>query len=143
MTRLKTDSNLLPMKHAHSIVLVLALLLLAPACGTTGSQGSEDSAARRDSPDLVGVWEDTDTGTQFTIAMQGDVAHVTSIVDDDGELFEIRAEGWENGQLTWTYFVPSTGYENKFVVTSIGAEMLDSTWAGTGGSGTQALARVK
>ncbi|MEZ4267627.1 MAG: hypothetical protein R3F39_14710 [Myxococcota bacterium] len=130
------------MKHAHSTVLVLAILLLA-ACGTTGSQGTDGDTVQRDSAALEGVWEDTDTGTRFTVALQRGIAHVTAIVDSDGEVFEIRSEGWEDGKLTWTYFVPSTGYENKFVVTRIGADMLDSTWAGTGGSGTQDLARVK
>lgn len=142
MTCVKTDSSLAGMKYAHATVLAL-VLLLASACGTTGSQGGGDTAAERDSPALVGVWKDTDTETRFTIAMQGGVAHVTAIVDNDGEVFEIRGEGWENGQLTWTYFVPSTGYENKFIVTGIGADMLDSSWSGTGGGGTQALARVR
>ncbi len=141
MTRAATSIILPRMKHTHSIVFLL-VLLLAAACGTTGSQG-KGGGSRSDHAALVGVWEDTDTGTRFTVAMQRGVAHVTSIVDSDGEVFEIRAEGWEDGKLTWTYFVPSTSYENTFVVTQIGRDMLDSTWAGTGGSGTQALARVK
>lgn len=137
------------MKHSRTIVMALVLLLCAAAaastvsaCATTGGAVASD-AVRRDSQALVGVWRDTDTDTRFTVQLKDGVAHLVSVIDDDGEVFEIRQQGWEDGRLTWTYYVPSTQYQNTFVITTIGPNMLDSTWTGTSGSGTQALERVE
>ncbi|MCB9726877.1 MAG: hypothetical protein H6746_00200 [Deltaproteobacteria bacterium] len=131
------------MKHAHSVVLSALLLLLLSACGSSNSalSGPHGDTIRRDSPRLVGDWADAETGTIFHVEMVDGVAQVTSIVDSDGEVFDIREQGWKDGHLTWTYHVPSTGYVNTFVVTNIGTEELGSTWSGTGGEGTERLLR--
>jgi hypothetical protein len=92
---------------------------------------------------LEGIWEDTETHTRHTIQWKGETLTVSSIVNDDGEVYEVTIDRWEGGVLTWTYRVPSTGSVVNFTTQNVQGNTLWCTWSGPGGSGTQEFRRAK
>ena len=53
-----------------------------------------------------------DTGSAiYTLAIVNRQLRLMSVVDNDGEVFEVRKSGWAGGHFTIDYHVPSTGYD--------------------------------
>ena len=121
-------------KYHLGITLVFVATLIVAGCAT---QIKETERVGK------GVWEDTETHARHTIQEKGGVLTVSSIVDDDGEVYEIKSVRWEDGVLRWTYRVPSTGYVVNFTTQNVQGNTLWCTWSSPRGSGTQEFRRVK
>ena len=93
--------------------------------------------------DYIGVWEDPETHTLFTIRKKSGVLTISSIETDDGEEYELLSVQWKNGVLKWTYYVPSTGYTVNFTTQGLEGNTLWCEWSNQNTSGTEGLKRVK
>lgn len=91
--------------------------------------------------DYVGAWED-EGGSVTTIDKSGRALEVTSIIDTDGEVFEVKGTGYVGGQLNWTYLVPSTGYVVTIRVLSLEGDQLCATWENAYDHGNECYTRV-
>jgi hypothetical protein len=78
-----------------------------------------------------GNWLKQSTQTTFTVEVGADnVPRVTSIIDDDGEVFVIQASDWDGSNLRWKYLVPSTKYVLEETV-SLNGDTLTGTFKST------------
>jgi hypothetical protein len=92
-------------------------------------------------PDLVGNWVDTETQSITSISKKG-VA--TSVVDGDGEVYEVKASVRDGDRITYVYFVPSTGYTVTIEATPMRDGRLDVTWSNDrGASGREVWERAR
>jgi hypothetical protein len=94
-------------------------------------------------PDLAGSWRDNETRTIHTIRWQDDHFVVVSSIVERGEVFQITAQSWRDGILTWTYYVPSTKYSVTFKTVALSGDNLRCSWSGTAGAGFETLSRVR
>jgi hypothetical protein len=115
------------------LVALTTLILLSLACGI----------ARRQAVPLAGVWRDPSTFSETTIVAKGSDFEVASVVDDDGEAYEIIEQSWDGSTISWTYYVPSTGYTVTMESTAIHQDTIECKWWGTAGEGTEILERVR
>lgn len=65
----------------------------------------------------------------------------TSLVDYDGEVFQVQSSEWGDGVFEWTYLVPSTGYIVHEVVTSADRGSLCTIWSNQNDRGTSCYTR--
>jgi hypothetical protein len=93
-------------------------------------------------PRLEGLWQDASSYTEFEIEKSGDGYEMTSIVDVDGEVFELRDFEWSCGVMRFTYWVPSTDYIVSFKTLEIHEDSMRCKWWGTGGDGLETLLRL-
>lgn len=121
----------------------VALLSLA---GCPHAGGPSNSAERAIDAMLAGSWKD-EGGTEHTITATRSGARVVSIVDYDREVFTVLASGWTDAGFTWTYNVPSTGYEVTMRVDDMpDPNTLSVSWSnvapdGSRGAGTEIATR--
>ena len=95
------------------------------------------ACAPKTSP-LAGPWLDSSTNALTTISPKG---VVTSIVDGDGEKFEIRSSVREGDAVTWVYYVPSTGYTVTIEARPLGDGVAITWFNDKGGSGQEVWTR--
>jgi hypothetical protein len=140
---------------------VLGMALIACSCGTllptptpvptpiptqpplpTATLPPLPTAISEPSPSLAGYWLDTDTNDVHTIEWQ-DGKYVVTNAASAGDTLTISDQSYENGTLTWTYDVTSTGVKVTFTATSASSDSLYTTWSNSqGNSGSQTLERV-
>ncbi len=83
-----------------------------------------------------GLWRDQDTGAEATVEASGGGFAVTSVIDDDGEVYVVMATSWEDPRLRWAIHVPSTGYDVAYDCRhDVAQGLLRCDWAGTAGHG--------
>jgi len=63
---------------------------------------------------LLGVWEDSDGHSKHKIIFVNKIYIVASVIDDDGEMYEMRDSKCQNDKLTWSTYIPSTGYNTRY-----------------------------
>ena len=63
---------------------------------------------------LLGVWEDSDGHSRHKIIFANKIYIVASVIDDDGEVYEMRDSKCQNDKLTWSTHIPSTGYNTRY-----------------------------
>lgn len=115
------------------LIALTALVLLSLACGI----------ARRQTNPLAGVWLDPSTASQTTIVEKDSGFEVASVIDNDGEVYEITDQSWDGTTISWTYYVPSTGYTVTMESTAVHQDKIECKWWGTAGEGTETLERVR
>lgn len=116
---------------ARAALLLLPLLL---ACGPKKATTGLD-------PDvLLGTWT-ADNGGTATVELVGGEPTFTSLVDYDGEVFQVQSSEWGDGVFEWTYLVPSTGYIVHEVVTSADRGSLCTIWSNQNDRGTSCYTR--
>ncbi len=115
--------------------LVAPLLALTLACAH--AHRAQDAA-------LVGLWTPSMTdGERTTIVTRGGQAQVVSIIDSDGEAFDVKLSGWQDGHFGWVYRVPSTGYIVTVDVDSVAGDRMQTTWTNHERSGSEELTRLQ
>lgn len=97
--------------------------------------------------ELAGVWTD-DGGAVFIIEQAGrSRAELVSVVDYDGEAFQVQRSGYEGAQWTLDYVVPSTQYQVHVKVLAVEDDELTTTWSnvapdGSTNGGQEQMTRV-
>lgn len=92
--------------------------------------------------EYVGPWQD-EGGSVTYISQDGRDLEVTSIIDYDGEVFEVMGTSYTGGQLNWTYLVPSTGYVVTIRVMSLEGDQMCTTWENAYDTGMECYTRVQ
>jgi hypothetical protein len=117
-----------------------------PAVPTLAPQATAAVPANNSSepiPGLAGKWQDPDTTTVHTIAWQGGKYVVVSANNPDNGSYQVTSQDWSGGVLTWTYYVPSSGYSVSFETVSVSGDSLYTNWSNDqGASGIETLQRV-
>ena len=122
----------------RSFLLTPLAVLLVVLAGCAGSQPAESPLDAR----VLGEWE-SNGGTRYTFTDAGDT-HGLSILDDDGEVFDVVSVTWADGALGWSYDVPSTGYTVRESVVDVSEGRIEVEWENqTGASGTDTLTRTE
>ncbi len=121
--------------------LLLVLTFVSAGCPSSGTKPDGDPNAP--SADfLIGRWQDNDSAV-FTFEKVGGDVKLTQIVDDDGEVFELRDFGYKAGHFSFTYFVPSTGYVVTIRILTTDGDELDADWVNSANdSGPERLVRL-
>ena len=102
----------------------------------------QPTTVQEPSPSMAGYWKDPENNDVHTIEWQDGKYVVTNSASPINTL-TITSQSWENGILTWTYLVQSTGYSVTFKTTSVSADSLYTDWSNDKqGSGTETLMRV-
>jgi hypothetical protein len=92
--------------------------------------------------DLEGVWLNPVTGSHSTIIWRRGQFEVVSVIDDDGEFFPVTDWDWDGTRIRWSYYVPSTGYNVTFAMTSLVGDSLNCSWFNDhDASGTRTMER--
>jgi hypothetical protein len=123
---------------------IVALALITCACGTS----LDDTFSNKEAiPGLAGKWLDPDTVDEdiHTIAWQGDKYEVTSSVSSvNNEVYTLTSQSWQNGTLTWTYYVPSNQVSVTTETVRVSGDSLLTKWSNdTGDSGRTTMQRVR
>jgi hypothetical protein len=116
--------------HRLTFIATLGLMALLLSC-----------AAKH--PRIDGLWQDASALTEFEIVKSNGGFEMMSIIDSDGEVFELRDFEYSNGILRFTYFVPSTDYVVNFKTLVIHEDSMECRWWGTGGDGSEILLRLE
>jgi hypothetical protein len=129
-------------------LLTCAMLLLTLVAGCSLRIGSAKDESVRAASAFVGVWEDQETLSRAIIALEKGKPVVMKYVDSDGEDFPVLRQSWDGTQLSYTYKVPSTGFEVEIVSQGVAGDVMSTTWSNTdteGGhsSGTQDFLKVE
>lgn len=138
-----------PTKAARWPVLILLAVSLTPLAVASKTKLGSDKGSRAvrttlEARDLEGVWEDGDTRTRHTLAVENGSVAVTRIVDGDGEVFRLRKIRWDGHALRWSYYVPSTSYVVDLATDSLLGDTLWCSWSNqAGASGSQSFLRVE
>jgi hypothetical protein len=114
------------------------MIVLVSSCATTKQIEDEYSSVAQLLP---GTWKETG-GTTCQIEMIKNVPKVVSIIDTDYESFVVKESNWENGILSWTYYVPSTEYTVHVETTSISKDTINYNWKNAYDEGTDTLSKV-
>ena len=111
---------------APTTAVLAALILTAGGClGAAQKQ-------------VIGTWADPGAGAVYTFEKHGGKVEMTDIVDRDGEHFEVVAPHvGRDGELTWIYRVPSTGYVVTGSSTETTADVIAYAWTNEAPSGQQ------
>lgn len=108
------------------------LMLLVPAL-SWGPAGCAKHATVKPPIDrhikrqLPGLWKD-ESGAEHRIIRARKTPAVASIIDADGETFQVDRSGWTGSGYTWDYTVPSTGFAIHVQVESIEDDVMRITW---------------
>jgi hypothetical protein len=91
---------------------------------------------------LEGVWEDPETHSLHTVQKTDDGYIIVSIVNlgDKGETVqpkEIKKSEWKDGALSWSYYIPATGYTVNFKTVSLNDNKLLIEWSNDDGRGNK------
>lgn len=122
-------------------IRLTSLILLSAAFFNPGWSAELHAA---DTPNAyIGSWEDLDTHTIYTIESADSQLRVTSAIDDDGEVFEIKSSTWDGKKLRWTCLVPSTDTTLRFETTSVNGDTLWCDWNNDSSSGSQEFRRAE
>jgi hypothetical protein len=132
-----------PAVEAPPVVVIATPATAAPETPAPPEPEEPPVVVRRAAERLQGVWEDMETLSHHTIEEQGGRFTVISIVNPDGEPFEIRSVEWRDGVLAWSYYVPSTGYTVNLRTTKVDGDTLWCEWSNATDSGEQEFRRVK
>jgi len=116
------------------LVIVFMIISLLAGCALTSKYGKLAKS-------IEGTWQEIG-GATYTIELQKRTPVMTAITDSDGENFEIRESNWQDGVLSWIYFVPSTSYIVYMQTTSITATKINCTWFNDYSDGTEILYKV-
>jgi hypothetical protein len=130
-----------------AIALISSIFLLS-SCFTDRSSlrevRSEPSRSvyddRINAEGLEGVWEDPETHDLHTIKKLTDGYEVISIIEygNNGakvEEMEVKSTLWKDHILSWSYYVPSTGYNVHFSTRLLDGDTLTVEWSNEDGSG--------
>ncbi|RME28316.1 MAG: hypothetical protein D6798_02645 [Deltaproteobacteria bacterium] len=99
---------------------------------------------RRADVALVGEWTPSmHDGERTTIVTRRGRARVVSIIDHDGEVFDVKLSGWQDDRFTWVYRVPSTGYIVVVEVDAVTADRMQTTWTNHERTGHEELIRIR
>lgn len=135
-----------------------AAIVLFVSCSSGMKEGNIRSVSPASNPakptsseGLAGVWLDSETNDLHAIERNGDGFRVSSVIEQCAEgavpeKMEMKSSEWENGVLSWSYFVPSTGYSVFFKTVSLDGDNLETEWvnrdsAGVTRSGKETLTR--
>jgi hypothetical protein len=128
------------MKKNHISLLSFMLILFIPAACSGGKNiknGTISAAGSGVTP--AGIWEDSQTGSKHTIVRDGQGYKVESIItdgyDEVSEVMEIRSSVYADGKISWSYFVPSTGYLVNFESVSYDENTMHVLWTNNDGKG--------
>ena len=119
------------------------LLLMLTACPAAERRPDGDPSAQS-GEFLVGRWEEPD-GAVFEFAKVDGKVRAVSVVDDDGERFEVKSLEYVDGRWQLTYSVPSTGYvvTLHFQAAPVGSAEVAYDWVNSAKeSGREALTRL-
>lgn len=114
------------------VVMTAFLIGCKPAQSFSGGYTSRD---------LEGAWLD-DSGTTAVIKVADRQALVTSIVDSDGEVFQVVESGRDQGLFHWTAYVPSTSTTYEVWIDSVDGDSATSRWRNDTDEGREGLTRV-
>lgn len=119
-------------------VPTLLTLLLVTGCPHRTSPGA--GARRSVAAALEGDWVD-DTGARYRVVrLHPDEPVVTYVVDPGGEPLDVVRQGWVDGHFTFTYRVPTTGFEVTLTVVEARDDGVQVHWQNDRGQvGTDAL----
>lgn len=118
------------------MIRIAALALLLGGCAKTslGLPLGESNRA------LEGLWRD-EGGAAYRFDVTGKSLTCTSIVDYDGEIFEVQSSGWDDGVFEWVYRVPSTGYVVSHRVVTVEDDQFNAFWENGESSGRSRFQR--
>lgn len=111
--------------RAVVVALLLAACGSAPAAGGTtlpppGTKCPPSRVAGPGLPELdapSGTWVDDETRAYLVVAMAGGAILTLFTIDDDGEVWPVSDAAWDGTTLTFTTYVPSTGYTIRRTLT--------------------------
>jgi hypothetical protein len=130
------------MGKTRNIAFILLAAALFPSYGTPAAAAGNNGISESGS-ELAGVWEDPETHNLITIKMTDGKPAVVSIIDnDDSEKLIVQRSSFENGILSFSYKVPSTGYIVDIVSTSLNAQGLNYLWDNSHAKGKDMLVRM-
>lgn len=122
------------MRHTLPVVFLIGLT----ACGPKALPLDAAPSASYKAAYLEGNWIDNG-GTHYTFDSKG---NATTVVDHDGEFFPVTSTAKAaNGNVSWTYNVPSTGYVVTHVVETVGGSMFTATWSNGDNAGSETFHR--
>lgn len=130
-----------PAVPSASDVPVVVVPANQPDPSAAASSSPVDAAARIDKR-FVGVWIDLETRARHTIEERGGTLVVSSVIDDDGESYEVRSSKWDGSTLRWSYFVGSTEVLVTLRSKSLRGDSLTAAWANDTDHGTQEFERA-
>lgn len=123
--------------------ILCLIILFIPLIGCGGGQNIKDgkpvNQVTDKNPTPEGIWEDSQTGSKHTVIKNGNGYKVESIItntyNSTPETMDIRDSKYENGRLSWSYFVPSTGYTVHFESVSVEENIMQVLWTNNDGKG--------
>jgi hypothetical protein len=80
---------------------------------------------------LDGDWLNESTQATYTINVDDGHVILTSVVDDDLEVYEVQKSSSNGRVMRWKYFVPSTRYTVEEEVRMSGPDTLEGEWTST------------
>jgi hypothetical protein len=93
---------------------------------------------------LEGFWQDTETQTVHTIVWDGNQYFVASANNPGSGSYEVTTQSWDNGKLSWTYYVEANDTSVTFDTIAVAGDSLFTNWSNSlGDSGTETLERVQ
>jgi len=127
----------------QTALIPLVLLTIFILSGFTVIHKSKAKIAQQNiNRELIGVWQDQKTHGNTTIKDQDGTLVVVSVEASDGEKYVVLESKIENGNLKWSYKVPSTGYVLNMEVTSVSGDVMNCHWSNSTASGMQDFKRV-
>lgn len=105
-------------------LLTVIVALATQACGPSHTRGEPPVELAF----VQGVWQSPSSGAEHVVRWTGGEFRVVGIVDDDGEVFEVRESQWDGTTLRWTYYVPSTSYLVTFTCEPTGGSEMPCNW---------------
>lgn len=107
--------------------------IIQPVAGVVAPPGT---TAQTDAGAYGGRWLNKSTSAVYTVSVQDGHVELESVVDDDGEAFDVLRSSWNGDSLRWKYKVPSTGYIVEESVRLDGPDALSGTYKSTSPDGT-------
>ncbi|MCF7792913.1 MAG: hypothetical protein K9N09_03290 [Candidatus Cloacimonetes bacterium] len=122
----------------RNIVILILLITVLSGCAVIGGAKYR---YRKIAEGLHGTWEESG-GTIYKIEVMDELVNIISIVDSDGEAFEVQETKWEEGILSWTYLVPSTEYVVNMHSTAITEDTIICDWQNDYAEGSETLTKI-
>ena len=128
--------------------IIATLFLFAAGCARQAATKPIPPTTSETTRKFIGVWEDPDTATavHFTIEAHDGKPTVVAAEDttDSLERFDLTSSSYDQTEgLTWSYRVPSTGFDVRFVCSGVDGETMHCKFSNDRGMwGTQELRRV-